>query len=74
MPSVDTTEMCNGTVDGANLSFSTPTPYRAGSLQPWVDGIAVRDFTETYPKTGAFALTFAPLAGSTVAATYREWL
>lgn len=61
-----------GAVDGSNTAFSTHTPYAAGSLRVFVDGIEqTQAATETNPATGAFTLSFAPRLGERVTAIWR---
>jgi len=57
-----------GTVDGANKTFYTPTPYQAGTLALLLNGqLKVRDnddgWFETDPSSGRVDLKEAPLPG-----------
>lgn len=66
-----------GAVDGANVAFSTPTSYIAGTLTLWIRGLP-RPLGnddggfEVDPDAGTLTLKEAPLAGDSVAAFYLE--
>lgn len=66
----------SGTVDGANTDFTTSTPYVAGTIRVFVNGILYSPsdtqwgYTELDDTT--IRMTTAPLSGYTMQAFYRE--
>lgn len=71
-------ENANGTVDGVNLTFYTPTfPYQAGSLAVFFNGQLKRadlmdGWVETSPSTGRFDLLIAPLDSDVLQVFYLD--
>lgn len=57
--------------DGTTTGWTTDYPYITASLRVWVDGVNVTsEKTETNNTTGAFSLSFAPVTGETIRASY----
>jgi len=61
-------EEANGTINGVNKDFSTPTPYQPGSLFVFWNGqlLPLDDddgHDEIDPGTGAFRTRVAPVGG-----------
>lgn len=63
----------SGTVDSSNTAFSATTPYTAGTLEIFINGlkqIRNTDYTESNPTTGAFTMTTAPVTGDIIRVNY----
>jgi len=57
--------------DGITTVFQVATPFAAGTLIVFVDGIAHATVVE-HPASGSFALGWAPEVGSSLEASWRE--
>lgn len=71
------TENAIGAINGANTSFTTPTPYTPGSLVAFLSGQLKRpDFDdgliEDDPPTGTFTMKEPPLTGDVVQVRYLD--
>jgi hypothetical protein len=63
----------SGSVDGVNVVFQTPVPYRPGSVRVFVDGQLKReDFDDGWIELGydKVQLKLAPFSGSVVQAYF----
>lgn len=61
-----------GSVNGTNKAFTCATPYAAGTLQVYVNGLAQSNYvTETDPADGEFELDEAPLTGDNIRVSYQ---
>jgi hypothetical protein len=65
----------DGSIDGVNTTFQTPTPYIEGTLAVFLNGQLKRqDFEdgwqETNPGIGIFDLNIAPIDGDVVQTFY----
>ena len=72
--SLKTDEVPTGTVNGTNTSFTTLTPYVAGTLQVFINGVKqarTTHFTETTPASGTFTMYDAPLTGDNIIVNYQ---
>lgn len=61
-----------GTIDGANVSFTTPENYQAGSIQSFLNGVLQRLDYLTETGSNAFDLEFPPRIDDTVHVRYVE--
>jgi hypothetical protein len=62
-----------GTVDGTNNVFNTGSPYVAGTLQAYINGITQSGFVvETNPLTGAFSFATAPPNGADIKVYFHK--
>lgn len=60
-------EVPSGVIDGANTTFITSVPYKAGSTAVFVNGILLRadlvdGWAETDPDSGIFDMTEVPVS------------
>lgn len=64
---------CTGDVNGENTTFTVSEgEYIAGTLTPFVDGVAQIDFVETDPETGVFDLDTPPEDESVVTSKFQK--
>lgn len=63
-------ETAVGAGDGVDTTFSTLSPFIAGTLQVWVDGIVQYPASED-GAAGTFTLGFAPATGEAVTASWN---
>lgn len=67
-------ETVTGSVDGSNTSFTTSSPYLAGTLEVFINGLRQARTThvsETTPASGVFTLDTAPQTGDIVRVNYQ---
>jgi hypothetical protein len=57
--------------DGKTARFTTSTPFVAGTLSVFVDGIAEKPETEV-PSTGYFTFDWEPAFGDHITASWKE--
>ena len=61
-----------GAIDGVNKAFNTGSPYVAGTLQVYINGLPQSTMVaETSPGTGLFTCDVAPTTGSDIKVYYH---
>lgn len=69
-------KLANGTVDGSNTDFTTPTPFIAGSARPVINGVTYDQTDEQWGCTeldsSTLRMNTAPLVGFVVQFRYAE--
>ena len=69
--------VANGTIDGINTSFSTPTPYIQKTLAVFRNGQLLRadysdGWSEADPTVGTFTMDLAPKTGDSIQVFYLD--
>lgn len=67
-------ETVTGSVNGSNTSFTTTSPYMAGTLEVFINGLRqarTTHVTESSPTTGVFTLDVAPQTSDVLRVNYQ---
>jgi hypothetical protein len=62
----------SGTIDGVNVSFTTPENYQAGTLVFWLNGQLQDSVYVTETGVNTFDLEFPPIIDDTLYVRYVE--